>query len=283
MDVSVYIPCYNAEKFLDRVIPALMAQTHPITEVLIIDDGSIDATVAVARRYENTTKYPIRVIQHDGNKGLGAARNTGVRESKTELIASLDADCAPRPDWLEKLMRHLSDESIAGAGGKLIESVILGVADKWRAVHMSQQWGPSVIINPEFLYGHSNVFRVSAIKKTGYYDEQFRTNAEDYHMSVALLKAGYRLIYEPQAEVLHLKTDTIRSVLTAYWRYGYWSVKPGLKRALYRSVMHVRTGMKLFASDLVKNHGSVTMVSLISPVFFAYCEMKMWFKKAWNP
>ncbi len=282
MNVTLYIPCFNTASYLDKVIPAVMMQTYPLKEVLIIDDGSTDSTVETAQRYIDSTKYPLRIIRHPNNRGLAAARNTGIKAANSEFIASLDGDCVPEPNWLEELMAHFSDKAVVGVGGMLIESTIRGVADKWRALHMKQDWGRDVIINPRFLFGHSNVFRVSAIQNAGGYDERFRTNAEDYHISLSLYKAGHRLIYEPNAKVHHLKVDTIRSVLTAYWRYGNCEFQPTLVIMFKRCLSHLITGVKFVSNDILSCHWSVVHVSFILSFFMIYSDSRMWFRKAMN-
>ena len=97
--VSLYIPAYNAAGFLNASIEALLSQTLPPDEILVVDDGSRDATVDVVSRYKEA-----KLIRHDRNRGLAAARNTAVRAARNELVGSVDADCAADPAWLEKLV-----------------------------------------------------------------------------------------------------------------------------------------------------------------------------------
>ncbi len=87
--VSVVIPCYNTAQFLPAAVDSVLAQTEPVEEILVVDDGSSDNTREVASRYGSKIKY---VFQK--NKGLAAARNTGIRESNSDWVAFLDAD-----DW----------------------------------------------------------------------------------------------------------------------------------------------------------------------------------------
>lgn len=281
--VTLYIPFYNASQYIDRVIPAIMMQSYPIEEVLIIDDGSNDNEIEAAKKYINKTKYPLRILSHEYNMGLGATRNTGFREAQCEFVASLDADCIPESDWLENLMSNFLNEKIAGVGGKLIESVIFTNADKWRASHMNQGWGSNKIINPNFLFGHSNVFRASAVKIVGYYGEQFKTNAEDYNISQSLYRAGYQLIYEPKAITKHLKTDTNKSVLDARWRYGYWGFDPGLVISFKRFVGFLRQTLPMLKSDITNKRWSIIYLSLISPFWSIYKDCEMWIKKKLPP
>jgi glycosyltransferase involved in cell wall biosynthesis len=84
--VSVIVPVYNGERFLDRALESAIAQYYPATEILIIDDGSTDGSAAVAARYPAA-----RYIRQE-NAGVAAARNRGIAESRGEAIAFLDQD-----------------------------------------------------------------------------------------------------------------------------------------------------------------------------------------------
>jgi glycosyltransferase involved in cell wall biosynthesis len=208
--VSLYIPCYNSEKTIKECLDSVIKQSYKIDEILVIDDGSEDRTVAIAMR------YPVKVISHKKNIGLAASRNTALRQVKNEFIAALDADCVADSRWLKLLMDCFVDDDIAGVGGMLIERYTLGSADAWRSVHMAQLWGNELLENPPFLYGSNNVFRKEAIEKVGLYNEQCRNNYEDVEISTRLYSRGFRLIYNPVAYIEHLKKDTISSALSSY-------------------------------------------------------------------
>ena len=85
--VGVAIPAYNAELWLAQAIDSLLAQTSPPGDILVLDDGSTDATAAVAERFE----APVRVVTQE-NAGIGAARNRAVELVRGEIVAFLDAD-----------------------------------------------------------------------------------------------------------------------------------------------------------------------------------------------
>lgn len=216
--VSLYVPCYNAEKTIGDCLDSVMKQTYKIDEILVIDDGSEDKTVELAKR------YPVRIISHEKNMGLAASRNTAFKQAKNEFVAGIDADCVADAEWLKQLMDCFVDDNIAGCGGMLIERYTSRLADAWRHAHMPQRWGPELLENPPFLYGSNNVFRKKAVEKAGFYDEEYRTNYEDVEISARIYNCGLKLIYNPWACVEHLRKDTISSVLSSYcnWlRYKY--------------------------------------------------------------
>ena len=241
--VSVYIPCYNAERYIARTIEGALRQNYGLDEVLVVDDGSKDRTRKIASR------YPVRILSHDRNRGLAAARNTGFRSARNELVASLDADCVAEPAWLERLLPHLEDRKVAAASGRLEETVLTSLADRWRQAHLPEHWGNSAVVNPPFLFGANGLHRKSMIEEVGGYDEITWPAGcgEDLDISMRIRNRGYNLIYEPAALVKHIKQDTVRSVLDAkwrWWRYGVYAYSDGIRlqsvlATFYRS--HFRT------------------------------------------
>jgi glycosyltransferase involved in cell wall biosynthesis len=89
--VSVVIPTYNRQDLLGRAIESVLKQTVPVSEIIVIDDGSTDATRELARAYRDSIRY---VYQE--NRGTAAARNRGIRESRFQWVAFLDHD----DEWL---------------------------------------------------------------------------------------------------------------------------------------------------------------------------------------
>lgn len=100
--VSVVIPTYNRADIITRAVDSVLAQTVDDIEVLIIDDGSTDGTRALIEDIDDSR---VRYLAHDTNRGVSAARNTGVEAGRGEYVAFLDSD----DEWLpRKLERQLS-------------------------------------------------------------------------------------------------------------------------------------------------------------------------------
>ena len=104
MNVSVIIRTYNRAYILGEAIASAIQQTVPPLEVIVVDDGSTDATSEVVRAFQDDR---IRLIKHEANRGVGAAGNTGVSAARGELIAFLDSDDLWEPDKLEKQLAFL--------------------------------------------------------------------------------------------------------------------------------------------------------------------------------
>ena len=276
--VTVYIPAYNAAEFLPRSIEGVLAQTHPVDEILVIDDGSRDATPEIATRYPAVT-----LVRHERNRGLGATRNTAFRAARNEFVASLDADCVLEPGWLARLVPHLNDPKVVGVGGRLIESIRRRVADRWRCAHMRQERGESPLHNPEFLFGSNTLYRKSAVLEIGGYSEAMRTNAEDADLSRRLHAKGWDLVYEPAARVTHLRHDSIRSILDTSWRWGQYGIPLCAKdasaffvvaRAAYVNFRY--TFFDFVRSDLRARRFELLGIDLLALAYYPYRDFQRW-------
>jgi glycosyltransferase involved in cell wall biosynthesis len=102
--VSVVIPCYNYGRFVCEAVDSALSQTHPHAEVIVVDDGSTDDTRDRLVPYGDRIRY----IRQE-NKGLSAARNTGIRHATGEWVALLDAD-----DWWHKQKLEMQLQAVAG-------------------------------------------------------------------------------------------------------------------------------------------------------------------------
>lgn len=98
--LSVVIPAYNYARFLPEAIESVLAQTLSSLELIVVDDGSTDETKQVVERFDDPR---VRYVWQS-NQGLSAARNTGIREARGELVAFLDADDRWRPDFAETVV-----------------------------------------------------------------------------------------------------------------------------------------------------------------------------------
>lgn len=249
MKLTVYIPCYNAARYIEDSIRALLAQTRPPDEVLVIDDGSSDNSVALA------SSFPVRVIRHKENKGLAAARNTAFANATHSFVGAIDADVLPDPAWLEYLLAHFVDPRVVGVGGRLIEAHRSAPADAWRAEQLAQDLGLERIDieQPSHwrLGGFGTIFRKEAVMSAGGYNEKYRTNYEDVDLCARLLAAGHKLIFEPRAVAFHQRRDSIRSLVRLCWQRDFWGH--------YFQGGYNRIGLKIFfnfrsARVLVWNH-----------------------------
>jgi glycosyltransferase involved in cell wall biosynthesis len=102
--VSVIVPVLNNAGGLGQVLQALLSQTYlaEYTEIIVVDNGSTDGTLAKARTQAQRHPGRITVLEERSRKGIAAARNPGLRHARGAIIAMVDSDCTPMPDWLER-------------------------------------------------------------------------------------------------------------------------------------------------------------------------------------
>ena len=104
MDFSIVVPFFNAEKFIERCVQALVAQTFPADryEILMVDNNSQDSSAGIVRRFER-----VKLLQ-ETEQGSYAARNRGIQDARGSIVAFTDPDCVPREDWLEQIGRAMA-------------------------------------------------------------------------------------------------------------------------------------------------------------------------------
>ncbi len=180
MNISVIIPCFNAEPFLAHALDSVFAQTRPACEVVMANDGSTDRSVDIARRYS------VRVISLSGNRGHGAARNAALAVIAGDAVAMLDADDFWEPTHLAEvgglLERH--PEAVLAAGAAR--------AFDGRSFDLSPRFSsepPDATFYAAFdgpVVPHSGViFRTSALRAIGGYCESERLSV-DYDLTLRL-------------------------------------------------------------------------------------------------
>jgi GT2 family glycosyltransferase len=213
--VTVLIPHWNRRDLMVQVLKQLPRQTHPIEEVLVVDNGSTDGSADAAE------EHGARVLRLDRNEGFARAVNRGIAECRTELIALLNNDVEACPDWLEKLVSQFHSPSVWFAAGKLLSANqrdrIDGSFDllsksgcAWRA---GSGWldGPAWNKPREicFVSGTASVFRTELFHRMGGLDEEFGSYLEDVEFGLRCATGGFRGVYVPEAVAYHVGSATL--------------------------------------------------------------------------
>ena len=110
MKFSVVIPCYNAEPWLEQTLESVLAQTYPATEIVIVDDGSTDRSVAIVERIAAGSSVPIQLL-HGNRLGPAGARNLAIEAAIGDWVAFLDADDWWKPEHLQRI-----EQAVGGTG-----------------------------------------------------------------------------------------------------------------------------------------------------------------------
>ncbi|MCW5879817.1 MAG: glycosyltransferase family 2 protein [Anaerolineae bacterium] len=124
--VTAAIPCYNGARWIHATVRSLLNQTRLPDEVLVIDDGSSDASADIA------ASAGARVVRHAVNRGLAVGRNTALAAAAGDILVFIDVDATADPRLVETLLAGFSAPDIAGVGGGGVEAHRETLADEWR-------------------------------------------------------------------------------------------------------------------------------------------------------
>lgn len=112
--ISIIVPVYNVERFIEETLACVAAQTYPRWELLLVEDGSSDGTVSIIEEYiRKNDEKRIRLIRQPENMGAARARNRGLKEAKGRYIAYLDADDLWVPEKLERELAFMTEKNAA--------------------------------------------------------------------------------------------------------------------------------------------------------------------------
>lgn len=208
---SIVIPNYNGEKLLEQNLPGVIAafnyKPNRIKEVIVIDDGSKDASVKVIHE-----KFPeVRLIKHRVNRGFSAAVNTGARMAYGSLIVLLNSDVYPENNFLEHIFSHFEkNETFAVSFHEVGYGWAKGVFRNGFIEHEPGQEGQEPHIT-FWVNGGTGIFRRTIWMKLGGMDEKLFSPAywEDLDLSYRAAKRGYGLFWEPKAKVYHQHEATL--------------------------------------------------------------------------
>ncbi len=197
MLVSVIIPAYNQEHFIEEAVQSALMQTYANVEVIVIDDGSSDDT---REKIAALTDTRIRYYWQQ-NKGLSAARNTGIRLARGEFLTFLDSDDRFLPEKIARLCRVMIDNPHLGftAGQAiLIDENGRRIPRKFESVLPARP--QDLLLGNPFHVG-SVLLRKDWQEKTGFFDENLRSYEDwDYWLRLSLAGCPMEVISEPVSE-----------------------------------------------------------------------------------
>lgn len=221
-EVTVVIPALNAADTLGAQLAALAEQTWSGRwEIVVVDNGSTDATSAVARGAPIHRDCELRVV-HEPRRGLNVARNTGVAATQADRVAICDADDVVAPRWLEELMAGL-DEADVAVGSLEVRSL-----NSERAAALSG-WATSTdplpSVGREFGFLEQVIcgnvaFRRAVWEDVGGFDEGFARGGDDVDFGWRAQLAGFRVSSRPGAVLAYRAREDRRSLFRQYVRDG---------------------------------------------------------------
>lgn len=227
---SVVICTRDRAPLLDVCLAGVMAGSYPSFDVIVVDNGSADgATRTVAERWGAT--YLAEPVV-----GLSRARNAAARVSSADILAYLDDDAVPEPDWLAALARQFDDPRVIFAAGRVLPSSLetageqladrsgsLDAGGSRRVVDTETAGWFELVMGGGVGYGTNMAIRRSAFEVWPGFDERLGLGAplratEEHHAILELIERGDRVVYTPAAIVRHPYPRTLDDVRARYLR-----------------------------------------------------------------
>lgn len=243
--MSIVVCSFEGAARLGVCLDALMDQSIiDVLEVIVVDDGSLDATSRVA------AQYPVTLIRHDTNQGLSAARNTGWRASSGPLVAFVDDDCVAPMNWAERLLAAWKscDEHVVGIGGSVVAAETNTFARRYQAFHNPLAAAPlgvdasttfakrvrgylsqSTRVRPDApaqrvasLVGANMSFRRGALEQVGGFDPRRRFGGDETWLCDRLREhyGNSSLVFEPSVVMRHDFARDLHDVWRRAYAYG---------------------------------------------------------------
>jgi GT2 family glycosyltransferase len=245
--ISVVVCTYNGARTIRDCLEGLRRLDYPHFEVIVVNDGSTDDTAAIAG------EYGFRVIS-GRNQGLSHARNVGLRAASGEIVAYIDDDAYPDPDWLRSLSAGFLASTHAGIGGPNLPPPGDGLVAESVA---NAPGGPIHVLlsdrEAEHIPGCNMAFRRSALLAIGGFDPQFQTAGDDVDVCWRLRERGWTLGFQPGAVVWHHRRNSVRAYLKQ--QTGYGRAEALLERKWpekYNGAGHVRWAGRLYGLGLAQ-------------------------------
>ena len=263
IQVSIVIRCYNEEKFIGRLLTGIMEQTIQNLDIILVDSGSTDATLAVASR------YPVRILSiQPGEFSFGRSLNAGCSAARGEFIVIASGHVYPvYKDWLENLLSPFEDPRVALVYGKQ-----RGAGKTQYSEHqVFSKWFPDRS-NPEQDHPFCNNANAAIRRKMWEempYDEEL-TGLEDIDWASRAMRSGHKIVYRADAPVFHVHRET---PLQTYNRYRREAI--ALKKIFPNEQFHFGDFVRLFLTNVLSDYGQALRDGVLAQDFFGIPRFRL--------
>jgi N-acetylglucosaminyl-diphospho-decaprenol L-rhamnosyltransferase len=224
VQATVIIPTFNGRELLTEALAHLASQTVAHA-VVVVDNASTDGTAeALAERFPE-----VQVVRMTANTGFGRAMNAGVAAARTEAVVLINNDVLCAPDFLERLLEPLADESVSMVAGVLLQHDRPQLVDSagieldttlrsWDSFWNRPDSEITGAVEPVGPCGGAAAFRTAVFREAGGFDETFFAYWEDVDLALRLQLAGHRCVRADEARALHKHGQTLGAASPAQRR-----------------------------------------------------------------
>ncbi|MFE3928504.1 polysaccharide deacetylase family protein [Streptomyces sp. YIM B13508] len=221
--VTVLVPAYNEAKCIENTVNSLMASDHPI-EVLVIDDGSTDGT---ARIVEAMGLPNVRVIRQL-NAGKPAALNRGLANARYGIVVMMDGDTVFEPSTVRELVQPFADPRVGAVAGNAKVGNKDSLIGAWQHIEYVMGFNLDrrmydILRCMPTIPGAVGAFRKSALEPIGGMSDD--TLAEDTDVTMALHRAGWRVVYAENARAWTEAPETVQQLWSQRYRWSYGTMQ----------------------------------------------------------
>lgn len=223
---SVVIAAYNEEKVICKTIDSILSSDYPAFEVIVIDDGSKDATAAMVQKmYAN---HPFVRLIKKKNGGKSSAVNIGFKEAKGEIVVALDADTLIAENAISLLVNHFRNEKVAAVSGNVKVGNKGNLLTNWQHIEYVtgfnlERRAFATLNCITVVPGAIGAWRKTAVEEAGYFQED--TLAEDTDITLTLLRQGKKIEFEEKAYAYTEVPEDLRSLAKQRYRWVYGTLQ----------------------------------------------------------
>ena len=215
--ISVIIPLYDAEKYIEECLNSIIKAPPKDKEIIVVNNNSTD------KGPELVSKFKVVKLVNETKKGPSAARNKGIKESSGDILLFLDDDLIVDKNYINEIVKTFDEDRkivcVGGIAHSYNQDSIISLSHEVRLMGYS----PS----------HSGVFEVKTIptmtfstlrkviEEVGLFDEDL-IMAEDYDLCIRIRKKGYKCVMNSKAIVYHHNPTEMKSLIRRWYKYGIW-------------------------------------------------------------
>ncbi|MGC0384366.1 bifunctional polysaccharide deacetylase/glycosyltransferase family 2 protein [Streptomyces sp. SAI-129] len=221
--VSVIVPAYNEKECIEATLRSLARSTHPI-EVVVVDDGSTDGTAELA---ESLGLPGVRVVRQ-ANAGKPAALDNGVRHARYDIVVMMDGDTVFEPDTVRHLVQPFADPAVGAVAGNAKVGNRRTLIGAWQHIeyvmgfNLDRRMYDLLRCMPT-IPGAIGAFRREAVLQVGGMSDD--TLAEDTDITIALHRAGWRVVYEEHARAWTEAPGSLGQLWSQRYRWSYGTMQ----------------------------------------------------------